>query len=242
MNAKEIWRKKPHKKAIVITAAVLLLIVAIAAVLLWWNSPEQREIRSIQKEKELIELSLPLITQKAMEFVGYEKLNIDLECVDATRHSTLDCVDCEYVFYSDKFAELSNEEKDRVFLRLTQPTYVFADGSKHSFVHSSDITIISGKTKYCMDFLDDDNYYVTYIMAYDENGNGEEIYRKNFGAKHSSNGSGQGTGRITSPACGGTGYVRYNYGDSDLEALLTGHDSYTLGKCTSCNGTGKVSK
>ena len=42
------------------------------------------------------------------------------------------------------------------------------------------------------------------------------------------------------PCCGGTGMARYNYGDSDLEAWLTGHDAYTLGECPMCHGTGKV--
>lgn len=40
--------------------------------------------------------------------------------------------------------------------------------------------------------------------------------------------------------CNGTGYVKYYYGSSDLEALLSGHDPYTYGICTNCNGTGKV--
>lgn len=39
--------------------------------------------------------------------------------------------------------------------------------------------------------------------------------------------------------CNGTGYVKYYYGRSDLEAWLSGHDSYTVGVCTSCGGTGK---
>lgn len=39
--------------------------------------------------------------------------------------------------------------------------------------------------------------------------------------------------------CNGTGYVRYYYGSSDLEAWLSGHDAYTVGTCTSCGGTGK---
>lgn len=39
--------------------------------------------------------------------------------------------------------------------------------------------------------------------------------------------------------CNGTGHVRYYYGSSDLEAILSGHDPYTIGECTSCNGTGK---
>lgn len=40
--------------------------------------------------------------------------------------------------------------------------------------------------------------------------------------------------------CNGTGSVRYNYGSSDLEAILSGHDPYTYGTCASCGGTGKA--
>lgn len=40
--------------------------------------------------------------------------------------------------------------------------------------------------------------------------------------------------------CNGTGYVKYNYGDSDLEAILSGNDPYTYGVCGSCGGTGKA--
>lgn len=39
--------------------------------------------------------------------------------------------------------------------------------------------------------------------------------------------------------CNGTGSVRYNYGSSDLEAYLSGHDPYTYGTCGSCGGTGR---
>lgn len=41
------------------------------------------------------------------------------------------------------------------------------------------------------------------------------------------------------PNCNGTGYVKYYYGSSDLEAWLSGHDSYTTGPCSMCGGTGK---
>lgn len=37
------------------------------------------------------------------------------------------------------------------------------------------------------------------------------------------------------PHCNGSGYVKYYYGSSDLEAYLDGYDPYTVGKCTSCN-------
>lgn len=38
--------------------------------------------------------------------------------------------------------------------------------------------------------------------------------------------------------CNGSGYVKYYYGDSDLQAYLDGYDPYTVGKCTSCKGKG----
>ena len=40
--------------------------------------------------------------------------------------------------------------------------------------------------------------------------------------------------------CNGTGHVRYYYGSSDFEAYITGHDPYTIGKCTSCGGSGYI--
>lgn len=39
--------------------------------------------------------------------------------------------------------------------------------------------------------------------------------------------------------CNGTGYVKYYYGASDLEAYLDGYDPYTVGPCPMCRGTGK---
>ena len=41
-------------------------------------------------------------------------------------------------------------------------------------------------------------------------------------------------------SCAGTGGVRYNYGGSDLEAVLSGNDPYTYGQCGSCGGTGRA--
>lgn len=49
-----------------------------------------------------------------------------------------------------------------------------------------------------------------------------------------------GTTRKKCLLCNGTGHVRYYYGSSDLEAWLSGHDSYTIGPCTMCKGTGYV--
>ena len=40
------------------------------------------------------------------------------------------------------------------------------------------------------------------------------------------------------PSCNGSGYVKFYYGSSDLEAYLDGYDPYTVGKCPMCKGTG----
>ena len=48
-----------------------------------------------------------------------------------------------------------------------------------------------------------------------------------------------GAKRIECISCNGTGLVKYYYGGSDLEAVLSGHDPYTVKKCTICNETGK---
>lgn len=59
------------------------------------------------------------------------------------------------------------------------------------------------------------------------------------GKSNSVNKSNNGGSACKCPMCDGTGKVRYYYGESDLEAYITGHESYTVGKCTSCGGTGK---
>ena len=43
----------------------------------------------------------------------------------------------------------------------------------------------------------------------------------------------------TCPFCNGSGSVRYNYGSSNLEAILSGNNTFIADTCTSCNGTGK---
>lgn len=60
------------------------------------------------------------------------------------------------------------------------------------------------------------------------------------GAVESDSGGSFSTGRRTCPTCDGTGVIRYNYGSSDLEAYLSGHDPYTYEKCYRCGGSGYV--
>lgn len=53
-----------------------------------------------------------------------------------------------------------------------------------------------------------------------------------IGAKSASSGN-------KCPNCNGSGYVKYYYGDSNLQAYFDGYDPYTIGKCPSCHGTGR---
>ncbi|MCI8698055.1 MAG: hypothetical protein HFF29_02950 [Oscillospiraceae bacterium] len=48
----------------------------------------------------------------------------------------------------------------------------------------------------------------------------------------------EGYSRTPCLLCNGTGTIRFYYGSSDLEAILSGHDPYTLGTCPMCNGRG----
>lgn len=50
--------------------------------------------------------------------------------------------------------------------------------------------------------------------------------------------SDNGSSKTKCLVCNGTGYVRYYYGSSDLEAYLDGYDPYSIGECPSCDGKG----
>ena len=61
---------------------------------------------------------------------------------------------------------------------------------------------------------------------------------KEVQAWRAQNGYPQTTGNTRCSLCNGSGYVKYNYGSSDLEALLDGEAPYIVGPCPSCHGTG----
>lgn len=58
------------------------------------------------------------------------------------------------------------------------------------------------------------------------------------GAGSSFNGSGLTIPGEKCPNCNGSGYVKYRYGDSDLQAYLEGYPPYTVGECPVCDGKG----
>lgn len=56
----------------------------------------------------------------------------------------------------------------------------------------------------------------------------------------SGSGGSSSSATVKCSSCNGTGSVKYYYGESDLEAVLSGHDPYEYGPCSSCDGTGYV--
>jgi hypothetical protein len=109
------------------------------------------------------------------------------------------------------------------------------------------VTVAKYRCELGLQFVFLDSKGNEYAVAYDRDvygyasgiikKNGEKVYSYykagNYGDYDGSGGSG------SCPMCNGTGSVRYNYGSSDLEAILSGHDPYTYGPCTSCGGTGR---
>lgn len=86
-----------------------------------------------------------------------------------------------------------------------------------SNITDSDFTITSGGAVY----------------TYSDNGLQQLIYKDGETAVDMMIGSyKEGDGKC--PVCGGTGTAKFYYGDSDLEAILSGHDPYTFGACPAC--------
>ena len=145
----------------------------------------------------------------------------------------------EIYFTSDEFAQLNDEAKYLFLYEVAQkghePGFSFPEGSEYYYTEFTDYIVRS-----------DDYYYKlfsrvpsdlkrarassTYYETIFEDENASSIVDTN-----SSPSSGQ-----KCYWCNGTGSVRYNYGSSDLEAILSGHDPYTYGTCASCGGTGKA--
>lgn len=64
--------------------------------------------------------------------------------------------------------------------------------------------------------------------------NGETVFERS-----PASGSGWKSGNGSCYWCNGTGGVKYNYGNSDLEAILSGYAPFEYGICGSCGGSGK---
>lgn len=133
------------------------------------------------------------------------------------------------VYHSNMFGEFTDEEKMEFFQKIHEVDhingyYTGIQTDTHTYVATHSIakgwnleSFYNAQLPYISDFID----YFYYTRG------------------HSSSSSSSSSGNVCS-RCNGTGGVRYNYGSSDLEAVLSGHDPYTYGTCGSCGGTGRA--
>ncbi len=164
-------------------------------------------------------------------------------------------IEVEYqdYFISDTFAELDDYTEEE--MKLYSHTYVRIPEIEYK---NSDLSSSKYRVKMRRAAYDDtDGIYATEQLYRTPDGNiyefGEySVYKngdnvcqiKELPKKPGSSGSGYNSGINSNKEdkcaiCNGTGYVKYYYGESDLQAYLDGYDPYTVGKCTSCGGTGK---
>lgn len=125
-----------------------------------------------------------------------------------------------YTIYCDKWAQLTNAEMIYEYKRFN--TYLLGRG----WLDLDGVRV--GNDTYRVDTNMHDDFYLKK--------NGAEIYREEKDSKESKE------SKEVCPVCGGSGLIKYNYGSSDLEAVLSGHDPYTFSQCYKCLGKGYISK
>lgn len=176
---------------------------------------------------------------------------IDLKCIKLEiRHYPE-----EYRFLSEGFSGLSTDEQmsviDKVKHKLDDNLNYFfwANGDSVKIVSGGIVYWISkgsdNREKYDTDygkFNYLDTYNSEFLFAVNE-----QAMTRNAIAVNKSISEQRETTTNTSPkarkkceTCNGAGYIRYNYGSSDLEALLDGEAPYTVSECYTCHGTGYV--
>ena len=143
------------------------------------------------------------------------------------------------IYVSDKFSELDDDDKVKSVFGwyddIPEISYikVGSDTPRYSFRIRSDYE--KGGLK--QDYKTKSGNVYRFINTSFANSiyrNGQQIY---CNVKKQSNSS-----KGKCEHCNGSGAVKYNYGDSDLQAIIDGHDASWYGLCTSCGGTGKVEK
>jgi hypothetical protein len=235
-------------KAKIIAAVVIVLIAAIIVTAISVSSAaKKKELEGYARAEQKVceDIVLPIAEKHGLDDTFFVKLIPEPEYEN---------VNCLGYFNSESFSNLSDEDKFLFMCEISDKSkklrydafpnhnsydwsiYMPGESKIHTqkqdyYKHSLEIILTSG----------DDEYTCSGNYTYNEQyegclyKNGSEIYShyvKTEPKKRPSSSSGK------CIICNGTGYVKYYYGESDLEAYLAGQDPYTVGKCTSCNGRG----
>lgn len=251
--------KKPLKILIVVVIAVLVAVLG-----LFFSVAIPRMTAPVMDENEtkayILEQIQPQI-DKIKEEHDIPDLQVELEFTkfEFTKPALFSngnflceaIIEIEYqdYFVSDTFAELDDYTEED--MKLYSYRYVRIPEIEYTRTNLSSVKYLI-KMKRAYNY-DEDSLYATEQLYRTPDGNiyefGEYSVYKNGehfclikklpGTSSNTNGSVNGNKGDKCAICNGTGYVKYYYGESDLQAYLDGHDPYTVGKCTSCGGTGK---
>lgn len=211
---------KRDKNVKIITAIVFLLIIAVLAVFQWHDYKRHKDY--VEEKENTMRTGILTVAEK----YGLT----DIQDVEFEWGSGDDSHKYSVSIESELFGSLSDEDKMLYYRDVSWETdlYFDIDGSSLSNEVGC-LKIYSGEDLY--------EYADHYGRKLYKNGEviAEEVKKS---SNNSSNNSSKKSGKKCS-MCNGTGSVKYYYGESDLEAILTGHDPYTFGPCPSCDGTGK---
>lgn len=140
-------------------------------------------------------------------------------------------------YKSEAFKELSDEDKFNLIFSAKEDAkkkeYPYSDCKSGEYKNEKNITdyrVVSDGVTYKVST----NLYDYYVLR--ASNQSETLYDSDI--KYGGEWASGGGSKTKCSYCGGSGTVKYNYGESDLEAYLDGEEPYTFGPCPYCNGTG----
>lgn len=225
------------KRAILIFFVLVILILAPMLIL---SHKRSLELRAAEEQKKQADIhAVEAVILPAIQTVGITDLKIlSIEEDSIGYYYYLDVYST-----SDTFSQLSNTEKLRVLnaadSAAEKQSFAFPDGSVYQYDYNYGHLIVLSDN-YLYKSIGDTLWVSEYDSEYGLTSplnHYDKIYDATPSNSSSSSNSSSGEKCYW---CNGTGSVRYNYGSSDLDAILSGHDPYTYGTCASCGGTGKA--
>lgn len=158
-------------------------------------------------------LQTPYFTIKKEVYKISKELGVELSKVEPHMgHTYQKYLFCSVDIYSDNFYDLSFKAREEYLSELR------------------DIDWISCPSLF-------DHWYISESSSW-VHSNGKKYTLKKNTESISNNNNSSTKKKEKCINCNGTGTVKFYYGSSDLEAVLSGHDPYTFGPCSMCDGTG----